>query len=67
MKPATRIVFILVNLIALLHAVRLVLGTSVVIGGVSIPVWISAVAAPFFAALSFGFWREQADRGGSRR
>jgi hypothetical protein len=63
MKPATIVAFVIANLIALLHVVRLFTGVTVVVGGVVIPVWLSALGAALFGALSFGVWREHAGKG----
>jgi hypothetical protein len=62
MKPATRLTFIVVTLIALLHVLRLIVGVTVVVGGAVLPLWPSVVAALFFGALAAGLWREHATR-----
>ena len=61
MKPATRLSFIVLNLIALLHALRLVFELRVTVAGVAIPEWLSFVSAILFAALAAGVWREHTD------
>jgi hypothetical protein len=58
MKPATRLTFIVLNLIALLHALRLVFELPVTVAGVAIPSWPSFVGAIVFALLAAGVWRE---------
>ncbi len=58
MKPATRLAFIVLNIIALLHALRLVFELPITVGRVAIPAWFSFVGAIFFAVLAAGVWRE---------
>lgn len=58
MKPATLLSFVLLVLIAVLHALRLAFRVDVVAGGIAIPVWWSAPALVFAAALAVGLWRE---------
>jgi hypothetical protein len=58
MKPATRLVLVLLVLIAALHVVRLILQLPVTVGGTSIPVWFSGFGMVVFAALAIALWRE---------
>jgi hypothetical protein len=62
MKPATRLTFIVVTLIALLHLLRLIVGVNVTVGAALIPAWFSVVAMLFFTALGIGLWREHSGR-----
>jgi lipopolysaccharide export LptBFGC system permease protein LptF len=60
MKPATLLTTVVLLLIALAHVLRLILGTEVTVAGRTIPMWASAAAVIFFAALAMGLWREKA-------
>ena len=56
MKPASLVVAILLDLIAVLHVLRLVFHTDVIIGGWVLPMWVSglgAVAATWLSVLVF--------------
>lgn len=58
MKPVTALTLLVVSFVALMHALRLVVGTTVTIAGIVLPVWVSAPAALLFGALAVGLWRE---------
>lgn len=58
MKPFSLVAVVVFGLVALLQSVRLVLGWSVVINGVEIPLWASAIACPVAAGLAVMVWRE---------
>jgi hypothetical protein len=60
MKTATRLTFVVVTLIALLHLLRLLLRVHVTVGDAVVPVWASIPAAVFFGGLAWGLWREHA-------
>ena len=62
MKPATRLTFIVVTLIALLHLFRLIVGVNVTVGAALIPASFSVVAMLFFTGLAIGLWREHSGR-----
>lgn len=53
-RPASLVVGILLLILACAQLGRFILGITVVAEGVQIPIWISAVAAVFLAAL--GIW-----------
>lgn len=57
-KPFTLVTVIVLSLIALLQLVRFVMAWEVVISGVMIPVWVSAIACLVAAGLAFMLWRE---------
>jgi hypothetical protein len=58
MKPITSLVVVFLALIAALHVLRLALQWSLVINGMTVPMWASAVAALVTAALAVMLWRE---------
>ncbi len=58
MKPAALIATVFLGLVALAHLLRLVLGVEVIAGGVTIPLWLSAVACVFTGGLAVLLWRE---------
>ncbi len=58
MKPATLIATVFLGLVALAHLLRLVIGVEVTAGGVTIPLWLSAVACVFTGGLAVLLWRE---------
>lgn len=49
-------------IVAVAHAVRAITGATLVLGGTSIPIWLSVVAALVTAALAV--WMVRAARGG---
>jgi len=56
-KPA-RLAMIFLALVAVAQLLRLVLRVEVTAGGVSIPLWASALACVVTGELSFMLWRE---------
>jgi len=58
MKPFSRIAALVLGLVALLQLLRVSLGWSVVINGLAIPLWASAVACLVAAVLAVMVWRE---------
>lgn len=62
MKPTTMLTFIVLDLIAAAHLVRLIVGLDVRVGGTVVPVWFSALGLVFFAGLAVGLWREHVAR-----
>jgi hypothetical protein len=58
MKPFSSIAAVVFGLVALMQLLRLALGWSVVINGVNIPLWASAVACLVAAGLAVMVWRE---------
>ena len=58
MKPFSAIAAVVFALVALAQLLRLVLGWSVVVNGISIPLWASAIACLVAAALAVMMWRE---------
>jgi hypothetical protein len=57
-KPFTTATLIILALVALVHALRLVMGWSVTVDGSDVPMWVSPVALVVFAGLAVGLWRE---------
>jgi len=62
MKPFTFCAVIVLALVALMQLVRFVLGWPIVVNGVQIPVWLSALAAVIAALLAVMLWRESTSR-----
>jgi hypothetical protein len=58
MKPFTTIAVSLLALGAVLQFVRFIQGWEIVINGVTIPVWVSAIVASIAALLAIMIWRE---------
>lgn len=58
MKPFTSAAVLVFALVALLQALRAVLGWEVTVNGISIPHWASGIAAVVAATLAFKVWRE---------
>ena len=58
MKRFSTIAAVVFALVALAQLLRLVLGWSIVINGVSIPLWASAIACLVAGGLAVMVWRE---------
>ena len=58
MKPFSAISAVVFALVALAQLLRLVLGWPVVINGINIPLWASAIACLVAAGLAVMVWRE---------
>ena len=58
MKPVARIVTLFLALVAVAQFLRLVLQVEVIVGGIQIPLWASAVACVVTGALAILLWRE---------
>ena len=58
MKPASLIVAVLLDIIAVAHVLRLAFHTEVVIGGTIVPMWVSGVGCVVAAVLSILLLRE---------
>ena len=58
MKPFTTIAVFVFALIALIQALRVVLGWEVTVNGIAIPLWASIIAVVAAATLAFKIWRE---------
>jgi hypothetical protein len=52
MKTSTTLAIVFLGLLSLLQLTRLLLGWSVIVNGVSIPIWASAVACLIAGALA---------------
>ena len=57
-KPFTTVTVVVLAVVAIAHALRLIFGLSVTLGGAEVPMWVSAVALVVSAALAIGTWRE---------
>jgi hypothetical protein len=58
MKPFTAITIVFLSLLALLQAIRFLQGWTVVVNGITVPLWASAIAAVIAAGLALMVWRE---------
>lgn len=58
MKPFTSLTIAFLALIAFVHLLRLALGWTVFVNGLTVPLWASAVALAVCATLAFMLWRE---------
>lgn len=58
MKPFTGITIVFLGLVASLQLVRSVMGWEVSVNGVSVPVWVSALAFIVAGALALMLWKE---------
>jgi hypothetical protein len=57
-KPFTTVTVVVLAVVAIAHALRLIFGLSVTLGGAEIPMWVSVVALVVAAALAVGTSRE---------
>ena len=58
MKPFSLIATVIFGLVALVQLLRLILGWSIVVNGIVIPPWPSAIACLVAAGLAVMVWRE---------
>ena len=58
LKTSTTLAIVFLVLLSLLQLTRVLLGWSVVVNGVSVPIWASAVACVIAGALALALWRE---------
>ena len=58
MKPFTTIAVFVFALVALIQALRVVLGWDITVNGISVPPWASGIVIVIAATLSFKVWRE---------
>ena len=58
MKPASLLVAILLDIIAVVHILRLIFHTEVIIGGWVLPMWVSGLGAVAATVLSVLVIRE---------
>jgi hypothetical protein len=57
-KPFTTIAIALIGLFALVQLGRFLLGWEVIVNGVAVPLWASAVAAAVVGVIAVMAWRE---------
>jgi hypothetical protein len=58
MKPFTIIAIVIFSFIAFAHLLRFFFCADIIINGIPIPLWVSAIAAVIFGALAYMLWRE---------
>lgn len=58
MKPFTTLAIVFLALLALLQLCRFLLGWAVIVNGVAVPLWFSAIAAAIAGGLALMLWRE---------
>ena len=59
MKPFTTIAAVVFALIALMQLLRFILAWPILVNGIVVPVWASAIAFVLAAGLSVMLWRER--------
>ena len=62
MKPFTVIAIVVLSLTAILQLTRFILGWEILVNGVIIPVWISAITFVISGGLAVMLWRESAPK-----
>ena len=58
MKPFTTLVILFLGLLSAVQLVRFLQGWEVIVNGVSIPTWASAIACVVAGGLALMLWRE---------
>jgi len=58
MKPLSRLAALFFAAFAVVHLIRIVQGWEAVVGGTTIPMWVSYVAVAVCGLLAYGIWRE---------
>ena len=58
MKPFTSLAILIFALIGLVHLLRLTMQWTVVVNGMVVPLWVSAIGLVIAAILSLMLWRE---------
>lgn len=58
MKPFAALAVILLGLLSALQLMRFLLGWEVLVNGVAIPIWASAIACMIAGGLAIMLWRE---------
>ena len=58
MKTSSTLAIVFLTLLSVLQLARVLLGWSVVVNGVSVPIWASAVACVIAGGLALMLWRE---------
>ena len=58
MKPFTTLAAAFFGLVAVAHLYRLVTGCEVVVNGMAVPQWLSAVGLVIGAGMALMLWRE---------
>jgi hypothetical protein len=63
MKPASLVAVIVLSVVAVAHLLRLVFQIEILVGGESIPMWVSVVGLLVPGALAVALWREAQSSG----
>ncbi len=58
MKPFTTIALVIFSFIAFAHLLRIFFRAEIIVNGIFIPLWVSAVASIIFGVLAYMLWRE---------
>ena len=58
MKPASLVAVLVFSLVAVAHLLRLISQTDVLIGGATLPMWVSGVGLIVAGGLAVALWRE---------
>jgi hypothetical protein len=57
-KPFTTVTIVVLGLMALAHALRIILAWKIAIAGTHVPMWVSIVSLIVATGLAVGTWRE---------
>ena len=57
-EPFVIATLVILALVAIVHALRVLMGWSVTVNGSDIPMWMSVVACLVSVGLAVGLWRE---------
>jgi hypothetical protein len=58
MRPASLIAAFVFSLVAIAHLLRLIFQVQVLVGGATLPMWVSVAGAIVPGALAVALWRE---------
>jgi len=58
MKPASLMAVFVFSLVAIAHLLRLISQVEVLVGGATVPMWVSVVGLIVPGALAVALWRE---------
>jgi len=58
MRPLSRLAALFFAAFAVVHLIRIFQGWEAVIGGTTIPMWVSYAAVAICGLLAYGIWRE---------
>lgn len=62
MRRFTKIAITVFSLVALLHLLRLIFGSEVIVSGIIVPLWVSVIGFIAAGVLAVLLWREMRER-----